>query len=123
MALLDFIIYDGGNQFISNFVTIKIPDSCCGKTIAINTGSSHPSTLNSYCHTHMRSYPDIWRNFVVNKIHINNSGDVCVPKAIANKTIQLGRSCMKCNEFYSYAEDNQPNGGMICYSCRQNPYR
>ncbi len=34
-----------------------------------------------------------------------------------------GMCCYKCSEFYHYAEPNQENGKMICWSCRQNPYR
>jgi len=34
-----------------------------------------------------------------------------------------GLSCCICREFYRYAEPNQPNDTLICYSCRQNPYR
>lgn len=30
-----------------------------------------------------------------------------------------GMACKKCKEFYSYAEANQPDGTLICYSCRQ----
>lgn len=33
-----------------------------------------------------------------------------------------GLSCKKCKIFYQYAESNQSDGSMICYSCRQNPY-
>ena len=29
-----------------------------------------------------------------------------------------GCICCKCNEFYPYAEPNQENGTLICYSCR-----
>lgn len=33
-----------------------------------------------------------------------------------------GLPCKKCHEFFSYAESNQEDGTLICYSCRQNPY-
>lgn len=29
-----------------------------------------------------------------------------------------GCTCIRCNNFYPYAEPNQPNGSLICYSCR-----
>ncbi len=38
-----------------------------------------------------------------------------------NKKID-GMHCKKCQTFYHYAEPNQSDGSMICYSCRQNPY-
>lgn len=28
-----------------------------------------------------------------------------------------GEFCVKCKEFYPFAEPNQPNNKMICYSC------
>jgi hypothetical protein len=34
-----------------------------------------------------------------------------------------GISCKICREFFRYAEANQEDGSLICYSCRQNPYR
>jgi hypothetical protein len=34
-----------------------------------------------------------------------------------------GLSCAICREFYQYAVSNQSDGTLICYSCRQNPYR
>lgn len=32
-----------------------------------------------------------------------------------------GATCIECNEFYKYAEPNQPDGTLICYSCREYP--
>lgn len=29
-----------------------------------------------------------------------------------------GEDCVKCGTFYPQAEPNQPNGTLICYSCR-----
>jgi len=34
-----------------------------------------------------------------------------------------GLFCAKCREFYMMAEPNQEDGTLICWSCRQNPYR
>ncbi len=34
-----------------------------------------------------------------------------------------GMSCAICKEFYRYSQANQPDGTLICFSCRQNPYR
>lgn len=33
-----------------------------------------------------------------------------------------GMFCQKCQSFYEFAESNQSDGTLICYSCRQNPY-
>lgn len=34
-----------------------------------------------------------------------------------------GMYCKKCQNFYQYAEPNQHDGSLLCYSCRKNPYR
>lgn len=35
-----------------------------------------------------------------------------------------GMKCSLCGEFYPYAEPNQEDGEtLICYACRENPYR
>lgn len=42
---------------------------------------------------------------------------------ISNKNkIQDGMYCKKCQSFIQYAEPNQSDGLMICYSCRVSPY-
>ena len=33
-----------------------------------------------------------------------------------------GMFCKNCKQFISFAEPNQPDGSLICYTCRQNPY-
>lgn len=33
-----------------------------------------------------------------------------------------GMFCKKCNNFYEFADANQKDGSLICYSCRNNPY-
>jgi len=34
-----------------------------------------------------------------------------------------GMKCIKCQTFYEFAEPNQLDGTLLCYSCRSNPYR
>lgn len=34
-----------------------------------------------------------------------------------------GLNCSKCEEFFRMATGNQEDGSLICYSCRQSPYR
>lgn len=34
-----------------------------------------------------------------------------------------GLNCAKCREFFHMAEANQPDGTLICWACRSNPYR
>jgi hypothetical protein len=33
-----------------------------------------------------------------------------------------GMLCKKCKVFYEFAEPNQKDGSLLCYSCRNNPY-
>jgi hypothetical protein len=33
-----------------------------------------------------------------------------------------GMPCIKCKEFYSWAEPNQDNGTLICWQCRNYPH-
>lgn len=33
-----------------------------------------------------------------------------------------GMACRVCREFFPYAEANQDDGTLICFSCRRNPY-
>jgi len=33
-----------------------------------------------------------------------------------------GMYCRRCQSFYEFAESNQDDGTLLCYSCRQNPY-
>lgn len=33
-----------------------------------------------------------------------------------------GMYCRKCRTFYHFAEPNQSDGTLLCYSCRNNPY-
>lgn len=42
---------------------------------------------------------------------------------VKHKKFPDGMYCCKCRLFYQYAEPNQPDGTLVCYSCRSNPYR
>lgn len=33
-----------------------------------------------------------------------------------------GMYCKKCQQFYEFAEPNQDDGTLMCFSCRTNPY-
>lgn len=33
-----------------------------------------------------------------------------------------GMFCRKCRSWYQFAEPNQVDGTLLCYSCRNNPY-
>lgn len=34
-----------------------------------------------------------------------------------------GLFCACCNDFFDMSESNQPDGTLICFSCRSNPFR
>lgn len=34
-----------------------------------------------------------------------------------------GMVCKKCQGFFEFAEPNQSDGSLLCYTCRTNPYR
>lgn len=37
-----------------------------------------------------------------------------------NKPPMDGCTCAKCKQYYPFAEPNQSDGSLICYSCRKN---
>lgn len=41
---------------------------------------------------------------------------------LKRKNYPDGMFCRKCQSFYKYAEPNRPDGTLLCYSCRNNPY-
>ena len=40
---------------------------------------------------------------------------------VKNKRYPDGLFCHKCHNWYQYAEPNQPDGTLLCYSCRTSP--
>jgi hypothetical protein len=61
------------------------------------------------------------------KIAAKYIGDDCIhipEDMILNISFILkGLPCRKCEIFFDYAESNQPDGSLVCYSCRFNNYR
>jgi hypothetical protein len=41
---------------------------------------------------------------------------------VKNKKYPDGLFCRKCKTWYQFAEPNQEDGTLLCYSCRNNPY-
>lgn len=41
---------------------------------------------------------------------------------INRPTYPDGMFCRKCQTFYKYAEPNQDDGTLLCFSCKSNPY-
>ncbi len=57
-----------------------------------------------------------------------NENDFSIEEALANSSSSNqpakldGMYCCKCKNYSQYAEPNQNNGTMICYSCRKYPF-
>ncbi len=41
---------------------------------------------------------------------------------VKNRKLPDGMYCRNCRTWYQFAEPNQVDGTLICYSCRNNPY-
>ena len=41
---------------------------------------------------------------------------------VKNRKFPDGYFCCKCKNWYQFAEPNQPDGTLICYGCRANPF-
>jgi hypothetical protein len=58
----------------------------------------------------------------INLLSLLNKIDKYIENIRLRKGID-GMFCCKCQQFYEFAEANQEDGSMICYSCRQSPYK
>lgn len=64
------------------------------------------------------------KNLGIDKRFLNENIILIPENMVANVQAKLdGMACKICKEFFPFAEGNQPDGTLICYSCRQNPYR
>lgn len=64
------------------------------------------------------------KNLGIDKKFLNENIILIQENLIANIQAKMdGMACICCKEFYPYAEPNRGDGTLICYSCRQNPYR
>lgn len=64
------------------------------------------------------------KNLGIDKKFLNENIVHIQENMIANVQAKLdGLACIVCKEFYPYAEPNRGDGTLICFSCRQNPYR
>lgn len=50
---------------------------------------------------------------------LNESFDEILNNKKPLKKDKDGEFCKKCDNFYEFAEPNQPDGTLICYSCRK----
>ena len=64
------------------------------------------------------------RKFAVNKKYLGGRMVAIGIDSIIDVIIHTdGTICISCKKFYPYAEPNQEDKTLICYSCRDNPYR
>lgn len=65
-----------------------------------------------------RRYPEVDQRFCDSHLIIITESDI-------TRLVQRydGVCCSQCDEFYAMAEGNQEDGTLICYLCRQNPWR
>lgn len=47
-----------------------------------------------------------------------NVPEMCEEPPVRKKKDKDGETCKKCLEFYPFAEPNQEDGTLVCYSCR-----
>ena len=90
------------------------------------------------CGIHQRNIQQLNRNMVdyvsdivdyvygmdVSENHIvhDKVEPISKPKAPIKISAINGLNCKRCNEYYQYAEGNQADGTLICYTCRQRGY-
>jgi hypothetical protein len=86
---------------------------------------------------HVPKYYDIRNSWKIEKEHLDDlfiKRRYLEKKAVAIKQDKIvryqkngshldGMNCAKCKKFYHMAQANQQNGSLICWSCRDNPYR
>jgi hypothetical protein len=64
------------------------------------------------------------KNLGIDKRFLNENIIHIQENMIAHVQSKLdGLVCVGCKEFYPYAAANRKDGTLICFSCRQNPYR
>lgn len=64
------------------------------------------------------------KTLAIDKKYLNDS-ILYIDSGLIYKVRHLmdGCACSVCKDFYYQAEPNQENGTMICWSCRNDPYR
>lgn len=96
------VSYKNENYYASS--TINLNDMCYSPDWNIDEIIDKSPNLSKY-HNHRVRWLDKNRVFEI----VKGGPDGC--------------SCKVCREFYDMAVPNQPDGTLICYSCRQNPMR
>lgn len=71
-----------------------------------------------------RIRPQFAENFGIQKKYVGELGLTFRRNNVMRLSYRAdGLSCSKCEEFFRMAVGNQEDGTLICYSCKQNPYR
>lgn len=85
----------------------------------------------------MPAYYNIKNSWIIKEEHIDKFD--CGAEYLDKRTVAIhvdkvariqaacspvdGLYCTCCKQFFPMAEPNQSDGSLVCYSCRQNPYR
>lgn len=67
--------------------------------------------------THKWSYVSYLGKYICESCFLTKWGGE-EDEEVTKKMYVNGLNCMKCNEHYPWAESNQPDGRLLCYSCR-----
>lgn len=111
----DFVMYESADSS-KYLIKIKIPKECCGTKISIVRGNgTWADTFMSSC-KHCDTYPKVWSNYHVKKIHIPIDMETSVE--VIKTPITYGHNCTGCKQYSDYAAPNQDDGTFKCYSCR-----
>lgn len=104
MKTQEILIYDQGISG-NKLVRIKVLANCpvCNNEIKAIENKNHPTTFTgdkwkSCCRERFGNYQDIWN--------------------LQIKGYPNGLSCRKCQDHFPWAEPNQDDGTLICFSCR-----
>lgn len=64
------------------------------------------------------------KNLGINKKYLDENAVYIQENLVASVEARGdGMTCKICKEFFPYSVANQEDGTLICFSCRQNPYR
>ena len=98
------LCYDKGESG-NPLVSIKIPTNCpvCDVNIKVINRTDRVTTFagddwSECCHARFGHYPNVWNSQI--------------------KGYPDGLNCRKCQDHFPWAEPNQNDGTLICFSCR-----
>jgi hypothetical protein len=103
--------------------TIPFPTVSATPAAPANPSVTPPTTTaNQPCNppSNPLNNPVTANPFVISWVYNvpTNFGQIELDLPKEKEKVSDGCSCKKCGELYPYAEPNQPDGSLVCYSCR-----